>query len=426
MKILQINIRVNKGSVSRITEQIGMKVLEQGWESYIAFGRPSNPSRSQLIQIGSYGDVKLHYVLSQVTGRHGLFSAKATRNLVERIKEIKPDIIHLQNIHGYYINYKVLFEYLNTVDIPIVWTLHDCWSFTGHCSHFVEVGCVLWKTECHNCPLKKAYPRSLFFDFSKKDYALKKRLFASNKNLHLVPVSHWLEGVVRQSFLKGKDIRVIHNGIDLKVFHPYQHQPDTKTKILSVSDVCNEGDALGDHTALYNHLQGGGKFLIVGVATVWSDSKGLKDYISLSRMLGEDFQIALIGVSEIIQKQLPPNIIGLPKTERVEQLAFIYNIADVTVSLSYAESLGMTPIESMACGTPVIVYDNTAQPELVDNQCGIIVPTGDLECLKDALLEIKRKGKKFYSESCVNRAVKLFNKEERYNDYIALYRELCN
>ena len=191
MKVLQINIRVNKGSVSRITEQIGIEVLNQGWESYIAYGRPSNPSMSQLIQIGSYRGVKFHYLMSQLTGKHGHFSTSATKRLVKRIKGIGPDIIHLQNIHGYFLNYKVLFEYLNTTNIPVVWTLHDCWAFTGHCCYFDSVDCEKWKQGCYNCPLKKSYPRSFVFDWSKEEYELKKRLFTQNKNIHFVPVSHW-------------------------------------------------------------------------------------------------------------------------------------------------------------------------------------------------------------------------------------------
>lgn len=397
MKILQINIRVNKGSVSRITEMIGLKILEQGWESYIAYGRPSNPSKSHLIRIGKDWDVKYHYIMSQLTGKHGLYSTHATKQLVEKIKEIQPDIIHLQNIHGYYINYKVLFEYLNRTSIPIVWTLHDCWSFTGHCSHFVSVGCDRWKMECHDCPLKKAYPRSLFFDYSKKDFALKKKLFASNKNLHLVPVSHWLEGVVRQSFLKDKDIRVIHNGIDLNIFHPYQHQVNSKTKIISV-------------------------------ASVWNDGKGLGDFFKLRGMLDENqFEITLVGLNDVQMGKLPQGIIGVKRTDTVESLAKYYSEADVFVNLTYADTFPTVNLEALACGTPVITYRTGGSPEIVDEKTGIVVEQGNLNELVGAiktisLLTPELKGK--MGQDCRFRAEKNYEKNKCFSEYIALYNSL--
>lgn len=402
MKIMQINIRVNMGSVSRITEQIGLKVLKQGWESYIAYGRPSNPSKSELIPIGSYNEVKLHYLMSHLTGRHGLFSNRATKRLVEKIKEIQPDIIHLQNIHGYYINYKVLFEYLNSTDIPVVWTLHDCWSFTGHCSHFVTVNCEKWKTGCNNCPLIKKYPRSLFFDYSKENYELKKRLFTANVNLHIIAVSQWLANITKESFLGKKDIRVITNGIDLSVFTPGE------------VDKCPI-NVLVDK-----------KFVILAAATAWTEDKGILYYKMLSSRLKKDELIVLVGIGRDAQKNFPANIICLDKTKSQQELVLLYRRADLVMSLSKAETFGLTIVEAMACGTPSIVYDNTAQPELIDEQCGLIVPTGDIDALLKAIEEVRIKGKGYYSDACVERANKYFNKEERYNDYIELYRELCD
>lgn len=395
MKILQINIRVNKGSVSRITEQIGLKVIERGWESYIAYGRPSNPSQSHLIHIGSSIGVKWHYMMSQLTGRHGLFSTKATKEFVKMIGEIKPDVIHLQNIHGYYLNYKVLFEYLNSTDIPVVWTLHDCWGFTGHCSHFVTAGCERWKIECHDCPLKLSYPSSLLFDRSREDYQLKKELFTGNRNITLVPVSYWLEGLVKESFLQCYNTHVIQNGVDLKVFYPRGYH-------------CGE------------------KFRIVGVASVWNKDKGLIDYFRLREQLDKTiFEITLVGLNENQIQELPDGINGVKRTDTIDILAEYYSNADVVTSLSSAETFGMTPVEGMACGTPAIVYNNTAQPELIDKSCGLVVPSGDIEALKEAVYEIRRKGKAFYSKACVERARSMFNKEEKFNEYIELYKELC-
>lgn len=398
MRILQINIRVNKGSVSRITEQIGMKVLEQGWESYIAYGRPSNPSMSQLIQIGSYNEVKYHYIMSQLTGRHGLFSTKATQSFVEIIKEIKPDIIHLQNLHGYYINYEVLFKYLNSTDIPVVWTLHDCWSFTGHCSHFVEAGCVLWKTMCHDCPLKKAYPRSLFFDYSKKDYALKKRLFSSNNNLHLVPVSHWLEGMLRQSFLKDKDIRVIHNGIDLKAFHPYPHHPNNCIKIL-------------------------------GVASTWSKGKGLKDFLELRDKLDNNqYELTLVGLNDEQLQKLPKGIIGVKRTDTIESLARYYSEADVFLNLTYADTLPTVNMEALACGTPVITYNTGGSPEIINDETGIVVEQGDMTALVNAIKTITESPKVIRDKQriiCRKLAEECYDRDVCFDNYINLYKKIC-
>lgn len=398
MKVLQINIRVNKGSVSRITEQIGLKVLEQGWESYIAYGRPSNPSKSQMIPIGTYNGVKWHYLMSNLTGKHGLYSTKATKKLVERIKEIQPDIIHLQNIHGYYINYKVLFEYLNSTCIPVVWTLHDCWSFTGHCSHFVSANCEKWKTGCYECPLIKDYPRSLFFDRCEKDYALKKMLFGSKKNMYLVPVSHWLENLVKESFLGSKDIRVIHNGIDLNVFYPREHRDNGKTRII-------------------------------GVASVWNKSKGLYDFYKLRELLyQEQYDITLIGLSKEQLTHIPAGITGISRTDSVEQLAEFYSKADLFVNFTYADTFPTVNIESLACGTPVLTYKTGGSPEIIDEKSGIVIEQGNIE---QAVEEIKRFGqltpeeKKEQREYCRLLAERKYEREKCFGEYIQLYKEIC-
>lgn len=398
MKVLQINIRINKGSVSRITEQIGLKVLAQGWESYIAYGRPSNPSESTTIQIGSYNGVKIHYLLSNLTGRHGLYSTRATKLLVDKIKEIKPDVIHLQNIHGYYINYKVLFEYLNSTDIPVVWTLHDCWSFTGHCSHFVSANCDRWKTGCHNCPLKKSYPRSLFFDWSKEHYALKKRLFSNNENLYLVPVSKWLESLVRQSFFRDKDIRVIHNGIDISRFRPYKHDFFYKTKII-------------------------------GVAGVWSKSKGLDDFIRLRKLLTEEqFEIKLVGLNQKQLELLPLGIIGVLRTDTVEDLAKCYSEADVFVNLTYVDTFPTVNIESLACGTPVVTYRTGGSPEIIDEKTGIVVEQGNVSAVVKAierLRELPLQEKEEMRAQCRKRAEMNYERGMCFQQYLDLYKEIC-
>lgn len=393
--LLQINVVCNSRSTGRIAEQIGLLACQKGWRSCIATGgRYSRVSQLEKIEIGGWWDERCHAVESRLLDNHGLASRRATRRLVERIKELNPAVIHLHNIHGYYLNYKILFEYLNCSNIPVVWTLHDCWSFTGHCAYFDSVNCGRWKTKCHDCPLKKDYPRSLFLDRSQRNYELKKRLFGENKNLHLVPVSQWLAGLVKESFLKNADIQVINNGVDLSVFTPRERK-----------DV--------------------GKFRILGVATSWDARKGLKDFYQLREHLDPlRYEITLVGLKAEQIQELPLGIQGVERTSSMDELAQFYSDADVLLSLSSAETFGLTPVEAFACGTPAIVYNNTAQPELVTPETGLIVETGDISGLIQAIESIRAKGKSFYTQACRKRAEEFYNKDERFMDYISLYGSL--
>ena len=272
-KLLQINSVVNSGSTGRIAEEIGQTAIAAGWESYIAYGRNNRPSQSKLIKIGSDLDIKMHGLQTRLFDRHGLGSKSATQELVEKIEKIKPDIIHLHNIHGYYINIEILFKYLQNTNIPVVWTFHDCWPITGHCSYFSFVGCDKWKTQCFSCPQKTDYPASWFIDRSEKNFNLKKKLFTSLPNVTLVPVSKWLYGILEESFLQNYPLKVIHNGINTEVFRP----------------------STGDAFRAKHHFDN--KFILLGVASVWSPRKGLKDFIALSKVLNNDFQIVLVGLT---------------------------------------------------------------------------------------------------------------------------------
>jgi putative colanic acid biosynthesis glycosyltransferase len=398
--ILQINSVVNSGSTGRIAEEIGQTAIAAGWESYIAYGRNERPSSSKLIKIGNDKNIKLHGLQTRLFDRHGLGSKDATTAFIRKVEDIQPDIVHLHNIHGYYINMEVLFHYLKKVNIPVVWTFHDCWPITGHCSHFSYVGCEKWKSQCFECPQKSGYPASYFIDRSKKNYILKKELFNSLPNLTLVPVSQWLSGVLKESFLQNYPIRVINNGINTEVFKP------------SLSSDFRNKYGLED------------KFIMIGVATSWGERKGLKDYIELSKILESEFQIVLVGLNKKQIEQLPNNILGIERTDNVGELADIYSSADLVLNLSYEETFGLTTVEGFACGTPGIVYNATASPELIDVSTGIVVEQGNINKLVDAIYSIKKKGKEYYSEACVNRAHKLYKKEDRYREYIDLYESL--
>lgn len=392
--LLQINSCANWGSTGKIAEQINQMAAAQGWETYIAYGRLVNPSQSKLIHVGNTLSQAIALLEARLFDNDGLANRVATRRLVKKIKKIKPDIIHLHNLHGYYINFKILFDYLNSSNIPVVWTLHDCWSFTGHCGHFVGANCEKWKTQCLECPLKKGYPASLWLDQSARNYNLKKQLFAANKNLHIVAVSRWLANLVQQSYLKCADVRIINNGIDINIFKPI---------------VTGEKS----------------KFSILGVSSVWNKSKGLYDFYRLRETLDvNQFDITLVGLREDQVKALPKGIKGITRTNSVEELVRYYAISDVFVNPTYGDTFPTTNLEALACGTPVITYRTGGSPESVDQRTGIVVDQGNVNDLCEAIISIKKDGKQMYSDACRDRAEKLFNKEDRYLEYVSLFSEL--
>lgn len=398
--VLQINTVINSGPVGGITEGIGQSAIENGWVSYIAYGRNEKKSKSNSLKIGTKLDVYLHGLKSLLFDKHGFGSAKATRNIIKQIIEINPDIIHLHNLHGYYINIKLLFNFLFSANIPVVWTLHDCWPITGHCVYFDFVKCEKWKTGCYDCPQKNAYPRSLFIDRSRENYSSKKLLFNSSKSLTIVAVSNWLANIVSNSFLSGYPIKVINNGINTSIFRM---------------------DYLNTVRSDY-HLEN--KFIILGVSNGWNYRKGLSDFLELSKYIEPDIQIVLIGLSNQQISLLPSNIIGLNKTENIQKLIQFYSAADIFISTSVEETFGLTIVEAMACGTPVIVYNTTACPEVVSESTGIVVEKNNILALVSAIKTIRKNGKEYYSNSCKNRVKSLYDKRDRFLDYIKLYNNL--
>ena len=399
--LLQINSALNRGSTGRIAEQIGLLAIEQGWNVYIAHGaRYMGKSALQTIQVVTEKEEKLHALKSMVLDAHGLGSAKATVKLVERIKEIKPDIIHLHNIHGYYLNYKVLFEYLATIDTPVVWTLHDCWTMTGHCAHFDAAGCEKWKSGCFDCPLKGEYPKSILLDRSARNYELKRRLFSSLKNVTIVPVSNWLGGIVKESYLGNYTINVINNGVDIDIFRP------------------QEG------TVLRKKLDIGNRAVLLGVATAWHNEKGLMEFIRLSE--NPEYQVVMVGVPQNIRKNLPKEIIAIERTNNQQELAEYYSMADALINPTYNDSFPTVNLEAMACGTPVVTYRTGGSPESITEQTGIVVEKGNFEQLVDAIETVRKNGKPHYSAACRERAVKYYNKNSKFREYIDLYNSLLN
>lgn len=401
MRLLQINTIINSGSTGRIAEEIGLRIIEKGGDSYIAFGRRAErPSRSYKIQIGNKRDILVHGIGTRLTDRHSLFSKRATEKLILQITRINPDIIHLHNIHGYYLNIEILFNYLSSVNTPVVWTFHDCWPITGHCTHFSYIDCAKWKTHCEKCPQKKEYPASYLMDNSFKNFQYKKDLFTSVNNMTIVPVSNWLAQIIKDSFLNKYPIKVIHNGVDINVFKPH------------------------NNVSLLNRYQIENKFILLGVANVWNKRKGLQDFIELNNLLSVDEIIILVGLNKQQIKSLPKNIIGIERTENISHLIELYSLADIVLNLSFEETFGLTTIEGFACGTPGIVYNCTASPELMSTETGFVVKQSNLEELRRAINEIKKNGKKSYSRACREYALANFDKDVKYNEYIQLYNNL--
>lgn len=394
-KILHINVTANWGSTGRITEQLCTLARTKGWECFVAYGRYANRSNFNLLKVGGRLNVYGHYIENRLLDNEGLASRLATKRFVRKIKRIAPDIIHLHNIHDHWINYRILFEYLNTTDIPVVWTQHDCWAFTGGCAHFAINSCMKWQTDCQQCQ----YKRSLY-DRSSRNLFLKKKLFLAHKNLTIVPVSHWLEDEIGKSFLKNNKIQTIYNGVDINIF--------------------NHKDS-GFIRKKYGLID---KFVLLGVASAWSDKKGFKDYITLSQLLPQDCVIVMVGLPIKQIESLPLNIIGIERTNNVEELVEFYSMADVVLNLSYQESFGLTTVEGMACGTPSIVYNATASPELVSQETGIIVQAGDIDGVLAAIYQMKSVGKDFYSKSCRARVEEHFQDDKCFDKYIKLYNDI--
>lgn len=399
-KLLQINVDATNGSNGGIARDIGSLVIKENWESYIAYGRSAVPGESIQFRIGNNIDIYEHGIESRIFDNHGLSSRCVTAKFIKKIEKIEPDIIHLHNIHGYFLNYRILFDFLKSAKIPVVWTLHDCWSFTGHCAHFVSADCDKWKTGCDSCPLKKGYPSSLFLDRSRRNYKLKEKLFNSLDNLTIVPVSYWLEDFLKQSFLKNNKIHVIQNGIDLNNFKPLN---------------CDK-KSLG---LLEN------KIVVLGVSNVWTNSKGLNEFIKLSEH--NELQIVMIGVDDNTMKILPKNIVAIKRTQNLQKLVEYYSIADVFVNPTYADTFPTVNLEALACGTPVVTYQTGGSPEAVDEYTGIVVPQGDSDSLYKAVLVITNQSfehKLKQSQKCRLRAEKYFDKKERFQEYINIYNQI--
>lgn len=360
MKYLFINVVAGIGSTGRIAAEKCRELQAQGDECVLAYGRAENGCEGiRTHRIGTDRDIKLHGLMTRTLDLNGFCSTKATKEFVQWIREYDPDVIWLHNIHGYYLNVEVLFDYLKSCGKPIKWTLHDCWSFTGHCAYFSAVGCEQWKTGCRKCPQLGTYPACKGISNVARNYARKKAAFTGVPDMQLITPSKWLADLVKQSYLREYPVEVVYNTIDKTIFKP---TPSNFREKYGLTD----------------------KTIVLGVANLWEERKGLKDFYALANMLDSSYAIVLVGLNEKQIRELPNNIQGIKRTNSPRELAAIYTAADVFVNPSVEETFGMTPIEAQACGTPTIVYENTACAEVAAQNGNKVVPQ-DVNAVYEAI-----------------------------------------
>lgn len=392
--LFQLNATANWGSTGRIAEAIGLSAKKRGWQCYIAYGRHANPSSSELIKVGDSLNPYFHYIQSRVFDREGLGSGMATSRVVWLLDKLAPDVVQLHNIHDHWLNYRLLFEYLNSSpNIKVVWTFHDCWAFTGHCFHFAQVGCDSWMRECGPCPLNKVYPKSIV-DRSRRNFELKRELFAGCANLTVVACSQWMSNLVRCSFLGDKSVEVLYNGVDVNVFAPVaEHRSSDRYHVLAVSNV-------------------------------WNIEKGLGDILELRGLLSEEFEITVVGLTSDQIASLPQGITGLGRVACTADLVSLYNKADVLINTSHADTFPTVNLEALSCGTPVVTYATGGSPESVDTGTGIVVPCSDVRAMATAIVWLR--DNPLVRSDCRRRALEYFDKDKCFYKYIDLYENLIS
>lgn len=409
MKIVLVNTISGATSTGRICVDLYQTASEAGHEPYIAMGRGSQPAGIEGYLIGNKFDFGMHVLKNFFEGKAGFGSSHVTKKFLKWLDSVNPDVIHLHNIHGFYINVELLFDYLKSHDIAVVWTLHDCWAFTGHCAYFDYIGCEKWnvkKEGCHDCPVHKtSYPYAIFKDNTIWNYAKKKQVFTGVKNLTIVTPSQWMAGLVRESFLQEYKTVVIPNGINLESFKPLSEE----------QQKLREKQYAG-----YKHKT------ILGVANRWEERKGLHYFEQLVDRLPDHYTIELIGLNKVQTKQMKDKypsgkLLPIDRTRNVELLASIYRTADAFVNPTLEDNFPTTNLEALACGTPVITFATGGSGESIDESCGVIVKQGDIDALTEAIIKVCEE-KPFTSENCRKRSLR-YDRQARYHDYLQLYEE---
>lgn len=411
MKVVQINTFPYKATGS-IMMSIHKMLLENGQDSYVVWGRGRKPINDREITIQDDIGIKFHGLYTRITDKTGFASWNATKHLIAKLDTIKPDIIHLHNLHGYYINLNILFSYIKANHIKVVWTLHDCWAFTGHCAFFDMVGCQKWKTGCNHCEQKETYPASKFCDSSRWNWEKKRNLF-QGLDAELVTPSKWLADIVSQSFLKKYPIRIIYNGIDLNRYYRR-----INSNILTKYHLDNRP-------------------IVLGVASEWTERKGLKDIVELSnRMSG--IQFVVVGLSNKQLLSLPKSIIGIKRTESVDELCDLYSASTVFFNPTYEDNFPTTNIEALACGTPIVTYDTGGSSEIITQfsnyekkGLGRIIEKKDNKTvdylvveksIQELVVMAKENRKEIVNNCCT--AARYYEKNARLSEYADVYNSL--
>ncbi len=392
MVIVQINQTYKIGSTGKIMADLNDIITKHAHKGYMVAGYALNDNTDSLysLNVGNHAfAVRKNLLISRITGKMGYRQEKETKKVIEWIDSKKPDVIHLHNIHGDWINIGLLFEYIKTKKIPVIWTLHDCWAFTGRCSYFDMCRCDKWKTGCYDCTNNKVYPITYFFDFSKKMWQDKKKWFSDIENMRIVTPSCWLKEYVQQSFLGKYQTFVIPNGIDTTIFS-------------------------------YKDEKRGGKKIILGVANSWDVRKGFFDFIKLDSMLNHDeYEIVMVGLNSRQIKKLPKTIIGIKRTNSIQDLVNLYSKASVFFNPTYLDNFPTTNLEALACGTPVVTYRTGGSPESVPLQCGKILEQGDVLGMLEFIK--KKEYDRFDKKVLIDYAQKKFDKYNALNKYMKLY-----
>ena len=398
MKIVEIN-GTNYSSTGNIALNIAKMARSEGFEVYTCCKNSLKSSQFKYdnqIVIGSRYERLISEQLAQLSGLSGSFNWLGTKQFINKLEEIKPDLVHLHIMHDTYINLEMLFKYLSVNKIPVVWTFHDCWAFTGKCPYFEMDRCDKWKSGCYKCPQVKKYPESYFMDMTKPLWKKKNRMFNSLDNLTIVTPSKWLSDYVKESFLKSHDLRVINNGINLEVFKPVE----------------------SDFRKKYNVED---KYLLLGVGYNWSPRKGLDSFIELSKRLDDRFRIVLVGTNDKIDEMLPDNIISIHRTYNQAELIEIYSACDLFVNPTMEENFPTVNIESLACGLPVITYNTGGSPEIIDETCGKVIDKGNIDKLYEGIMDIYKHP---FDKSCCLKRSQLYNMNDKFEEYVRLYKEI--
>lgn len=400
MKVVQINAVCGVGSTGRICVELNDMIVQRGHEGIVLYGNGSSEYQFSKKISGKYG-VKLHGLLSRIFGKNAAYSPLATWKMISFLRSYQPDVVHLHNLHGNYVNLNPLLRYLAKNDIPTVITLHDCWFFTGKCTHYTAVGCDRWQTGCHDCPKLKGDIPSWFFDRTAEMWQEKKALFGAIPRLAVVGVSDWITDEARKSFLKDAAIlKRIYNWIDLSVFYPRGKEAAQKFGIAE------------------------DKFSVLCIGAGWNENSAkTKDLLELAKLLPEEYEIILAGSVSFAEK-LPSNVKAVGYISSTEDLARLYSACDVYVHLSREDTFGKVIAEALACGPPAVVYNSTACPEILGEGCGTVVVPGDVEAVVHAIENIQKGYRANYEKNCAEYAAANFAKEKLVKDTLVLYSGL--